>query len=393
VRKPGSGRYLLVAGLFVLALMAKPMVVTFPCVLILMDVWPLQRVQGWSLPSAAFAVPQLPPKKLVLEKLPLAALAAISSIVTLIVQRPAMKTMAAFPLSERFANAIYSYPMYLWKAIWPARLGVFYMPEGSHLSGWKVLLGLLFLATVSALVWWARAKPYLLVGWLWFLGTLVPMIGIVQVGEQGMADRYAYLPMLGIFAAVALGVADLCAGKSILSWAAVGGAVAALGALSLVTARQITTWESSYALWSHSLEITRDNFVAEDYVGFALLERGADATGDTCVDEALLHFQRAIAVNPQDAMGHLNVGFCEQAHGHLQEAAEEYKIAAEVSRSRFMKSRAYNNLGAVFEQMGDSTTARAYFQKSVEVAPDNREPVVRSGSSDRGLGAGPAPAN
>lgn len=211
VRKPGIGRHSCVDALFVLALAAKPMAVTFPFILLLMDYWPLQRIKDWQSPSEILPLPQFSPLRLLMEKLPLFALSAASCTVTVIAQhRVAMQTMEAFPLRDRVVNAIFSYVMYLWKVVWPVHLSVFYAPQGSRLAIWQTVLCLAFLAAISILVWRERrSRPYFLFGWLWFLGTLVPMIGIVQVGDQGMADRYAYLPYVGIFIAAVWGLADL----------------------------------------------------------------------------------------------------------------------------------------------------------------------------------------
>jgi protein O-mannosyl-transferase len=385
--KPSSKRYLAMAGLFVFALMAKPMAVTFPFVLMLIDVWPLRRVAGWS-PHASgneilqhemprSEVPRFPATQLIREKLPLIALAALSCVITLVAQRPALKAISAIPFRERLANAIYSYPMYLWRALWPARLGVFYSPQGAHLHTGQITLYLVFLITVSTLVWLARARVYPLIGWLWFLGTLVPMIGIVQVGEQGMADRYAYLPLLGIFVAVSFGIADLRAGRRIFSWMSVSLACVALLVLSATTRRQIATWESSYALWSHSLEITKDNYVAEDFVGFSLLESGSALTGEGCVEDAFIHFRRAVSINPQDALGLLNVGFCEQVRGQLQEAVVEYKAAAEFARSKFLRNKAYTNLGSAYEDLRDFSNARDAYENALEIFPNDGATAAR----------------
>lgn len=375
-RKPTRGRYLTVAALFALALMAKPMAVTFPCVLVLIDFWPLGRVAGAGAPSN-FALPQYPLKELLTEKLSLFGLAAMSSVITIIAQRPALKTMSAIPLGARLANAVYSYPMYLWQAIWPTHLGVFYAPQGVNLGVAKILLCSLLLCALTAASWLGRTRPYITIGWLWFLGTLVPMIGLVQAGEQGMADRYTYLPMLGIFFAVAFAIFDLCMGRKHLQWAVLFMACLALSLLAARTRRQITFWQSSYALWSHSLEIEKNNYVAEDFVGFSLLESGSASTGQGCVDEALIHFRRAITINPEDALGHVNVGFCEQQRGQLNNAIGEFNAAVTYARSRFLKQKAYTNLGSAYEGLGDDSNARLAYERALELAPNDRDVAER----------------
>lgn len=372
-RKPGVARYLLISILFALALAAKPMAVTLPFVLLLTDFWPLQRVEHWLPPSRVFPLPQFSKRRLIAEKLPLLALSAASSVVTIVAQHPAMKTVEAVPFGQRLANAIFSYGMYVWKAFWPAHLGVFYAPQGACLQIWQIALSLAFLGSVSALVWRVRSRAYLLMGWLWFLGTLVPMIGLVQVGEQGMADRYAYLPFLGLFTMVTWGSADLAAHKRVnvrVEFAACG---AILVGLSVLTWRQIHTWESSFALWSHSLQVTSDNYVAEDFVGTTLLQEAFKITGESCADQALFHFQNAVRLNPHDTLGHLNVGFCEQVRGRMREAVAEYEIALQSARTKYLKSRADINLGAAYDELGGFEKARAYFEQGLQLYPRSSE--------------------
>jgi protein O-mannosyl-transferase len=375
VRRPAAVRYLWVILLFTLALAAKPMVVTLPFVLLLLDVWPLQRIKS-DLPQAenfagAVAAPKFGLRLLLVEKLPLLALSAASCLITLVAQRPATKTMDAIGFGPRVANAIFSYGMYVWKALWPLRLSVFYAPQGSRLAPWQIAGSLLFLGGTSALVWKFRSRRYLAVGWLWFLGTLVPMIGLVQVGEQGMADRYAYLPFLGLFILLIWGLEDLRSERNIDLRIAIAAAGAVILTLSILTWRQVHTWESTLALWSHSLEITPENYVAEDSVGTVLLEDGVKSRGQSCVDEALLHFQRAVRIYPKDSLGHLDVGFCEQVRGRFQEAIDQYEIALQTARTKRLKSRAYLNLGAAYDDQGVFDRARQYFERGAAIAPQD----------------------
>jgi cytochrome c-type biogenesis protein CcmH/NrfG len=374
-RKPDIGRHCCVDALFALALAAKPMAVTFPFILLLMDYWPLQRIRlqrskAWQAPPATLPLPQFPPLRLFVEKLPLFALSAASCAVTVIAQRRvAMKTMEAFPLRDRVVNALFSYVMYLWKAVWPVRLSVFYAPQGSRLAIWQAALCLVFLAGISILVWRGRSRPYLLFGWLWFLGTLVPMLGIVQVGDQGMADRYAYLPLVGIFIAAVWGLADLAQKSSIEPRWSAAAACAVLLVLSFLTRRQLRYWESSYALFTHSLQVTPDNYVAEDIVGTALLEEAFRTTGQKCDPEALVHFQNAVRINPGDALGHINLGFCRETQGNLQEAIQEYETALQVARSKFLKKRALINLGGVYRALRQFALARNYYNECLKIDP------------------------
>jgi len=235
--KPTVKRYAAVATLFLLGLASKPMVITLPCVLLLLDFWPLRRIEGWEPLSPpkhvdgedvrggppihlglenAVPVPQFRFSRLVLEKLPLFALSAASGFVTIFAQRSYGAMHFQLPLGTRLENALYAYATYVWKAFWPMGLAVFYPHPGTTLAGWKLGLAALFLLSVSALVWLQRrARPYLITGWLWFLGTLVPVIGFVQVGEQAMADRYTYVPLIGIFLGAVWGAADLAESRQL----------------------------------------------------------------------------------------------------------------------------------------------------------------------------------
>ena len=391
VQKPGIARHGCVDALFALALAAKPMVVTFPFILLLIDYWPLQRIRlrwtklhstnlhstklhstkDWQSPSETIPLPQFPPLRLLIEKLPLFALSAASCAVTVIAQhRVAMKTMEAFPLRDRAVNAIFSYVMYLWKAVWPVHLSVFYAPQGSRLAMWQALLCLAFLAGIGILVWRERrSRPYLLFGWLWFLGTLVPMIGIVQVGDQGMADRYAYLPYVGIFVAVVWGLADLAHSKRVEPRWSAAAACAVLLVLFFLTRSQQRNWESSYTLFTHSLQVTPDNYVAEDIVGTALLQEAFRTTGQKCAPAARLHFENAVRIYPEDALGHIDLGYCRETQGNLQEAAKEYQAALQGAHSKFLKKRALINLAGVYRAQREFALARNSYNECLKIDP------------------------
>jgi tetratricopeptide (TPR) repeat protein len=374
-RKPDIGRHGCVDALFALALAAKPMAVTFPFILLLLDYWPLQRIKDWQSPSETIPLPQFAPLRLLREKLPLFALSAASCTITVIAQhRIAMQTMEAFPLRDRVVNALFSYVMYLWKAIWPVHLSVFYAPQGSRLAIWQAVLCLAFLAAISILVWRERrSRPYFLFGWLWFLGTLVPMIGIVQVGDQGMADRYAYLPYVGIFIAAVWGLADLTKTMRVDRRWGTAAACAVLLVLSFLTRRQLRNWESSSALFTHSLQVSPDNSVAEDIVGTALLEKAFRATGQKCSTEALLHFQNAVRINPEDALGHIDLGFCRETQGNLQEAIKEYQAALQVAHGKFLRKRALINLGGLYRVQRQFTLARNCYNECLKVDPGDQD--------------------
>jgi Tfp pilus assembly protein PilF len=383
-RKPKVDRYLLVVGCFILALAAKPQVVTLPFVLLLLDFWPLRRLQGWQTPSDAFPVPQQAWMRLLWEKLPLLALSVASSVITVIAQGGAVSNTSTLPLLPRLTNAFYSYVMYVWKAFWPAHLAVFYPHQGRFLAIWEVALCCVFLAGMTALVWRERARrPYLLVGWLWFVGTLVPMIGIVQVGEQGMADRYAYLPLIGIFIAAVWLAADW-AEQSQLS-PRVGNSVATilLGVLAVLTVGQVATWKSSYDLWAHALKATKNNSVAEDFIGSAILVDHFRKTGQRYSDEALVHFENAVRMNPADPLGHLNIGADFHEHGHYREAIDQYQLALQLSRSTDWAEKALVGLGAASEQLGDLERSHDYYREALKLYP--HDPMIFTGLGRIGM--------
>src|SRR5579862_1294890 len=261
------------AALLACGLASKPMLVTAPFALLLLDYWPLQRIQGWTSPSSALPVHQAPAAKLLLEKLPLLVMVGASSVITVLAQKASGAVgTSPIPLNARLQNAIYSYAMYLWKAIWPAHLTVFYPFAGDSLSLWKVSVAALLLIAATAIVIKLRSRGYLLIGWLWFLGTLVPVIGVIQVGSQAMADRYAYIPLIGIFVMIVWTAADWAKEKKLglaMRWIP---AICLLIALSIATYRQISYWRSNVDLWTHALDITQHNFIAEVNLGQALTQ-------------------------------------------------------------------------------------------------------------------------
>lgn len=360
-RKPGWKRYLAVAVLFGLGLASKPMLVTLPCVLLLLDYWPLRRIQGSS--DDAQLAPQASAGMLIIEKLPLLALSAVSALITIRAQRAGGALAATFPLGVSVKNALYSYLMYSWKAIWPANLAPLYPHPGYSLSAWKAALAVLFLIAVSILVLKLRSRRYLAAGWLWFLGTLVPVIGIVQAGNQAMADRYAYIPLVGLFVMIAWGVADAVeAAKLHLAWK-IAPAVFVLMTLSVVTYRQVGYWKSSLDLWGHTLDVTKNNFVAEDQFGGALVELNR-------TDEAYSHFLRAAQLAPADPVSHTNVGFYLYQHGRVAEAIPYFRLAVTLTTDARVLATAYSNLGSAYYDLGDDNKSRASFEQSIRLNPN-----------------------
>ena len=361
-RKPGYGRYLAVAGLFVCGLASKAMVITLPFVLLLIDYWPLDRVARTD-DEPERSVARLSWTRLVLEKLPLFAISLAGAFITMQAQRVggAIRTAGEVSFGARVATAIWAYAMYLWKMIWPARLAPLYPHPGNSPAAWQVVVAGAVLITISAVVWRLRSLRYLVVGWLWLLGTLVPVIGLVQLGEAAMADRYAYIPLIGIFVMIGFGIADWAESKKLGFWPAIP-AIAILVALALATHRQIGFWQTNYDLWSHTLAITRNNFVAENNLGGALIMQDRE-------EEAHPHFQAAARINPQDPMSHSNLGVYFQKHGQMSEAVQEYETVVRLTSDPGLLAQTYANLGSAHRALGDDEQAHKDFNQSLRFNP------------------------
>ncbi len=365
VRQPRRGRYLVVLLLFTLGLMAKPMLVTLPFALLLLDVWPLGRVAlDTGPPDPLRSAPAQDQRsiglRLVWEKLPLFALAIASSIVTLVVQQRAVITLNALPLNRRLANAVVSYVSYIGEMLWPTRLGVFYNYPGS-LPGSRVAGAILILFAVSvAVILAARRHPYLPVGWLWYLGTLVPVIGLVQVGNQAMADRYAYVPLIGLFIMTGWGVPDLLTGwrrRSIALPVAAGVVIAAC----TITARdQVQYWKNSVALWEHTLKVSTENHIAETNLGDAFAAQGR-------VDEAIAHYAAALRIAPGGAQLHYNLGNVLASRGRFDEAISHYAAALRIKPNYV---EAHNNLANALVNQGRISEAIAQYSEALRLKPD-----------------------
>ena len=358
--KPRLGRYLVVALLFSLGLMAKPQIITFPFVLLLWDYWPLARMGFGSNESPlSKALLQSSFWRLVEEKLPLFAIAAASAAITMKAQRlgGAVLPLGSFPLSIRLSNAVVSYLRYLGKAFWPSPLAPMYPHPGASLPAWQVYGALLLLLAITLFVVEKRRRGYLPVGWFWFLGTLVPMVGLVQVGRQAMADRYAYLPLLGVFLIVCWGLADWAGERRLpaLLLPAVGIVVVAM--LTVVARRQIGYWADNLVLWTHTIQVTAPNYVAQDNLGGTLLTRKRP-------EEAIVHFRQAAAIHPVDPVSAFNIGFYEQQHGNLPAAIEQYKRAIVLTTSTALKIKSYQNMGIAYRDLGNSDEARRCFEQA-----------------------------
>ena len=395
--KPDWRRYLLVAALFAAGLMAKPMVITLPFVLLLLDYWPLERTpfeRTESDPPSSSGTPRLAFSRLLLEKIPLLLLSAASAWITLKAQQGAVRTFEEFPFAVRIENAVVAYGLYLWKMLWPARLA-FYPHSVVALPVWQWGLSTLFLVGVTALVVTLRSKRYLPVGWLWFLGTLIPVIGLVQVGEASMADRYAYIPLIGIFVMIAWSLADLAKAQKVRTVWLVVPVLCALTALSFATFRQISYWASEYDLWAHTLAVGESPF-AHNAVGAALMDPASAMTPqdlenfDTAqkrMDEARQHFERAFEMRRQLAQqdpdrylpylaGSLNnLGTVDRQQNRADEARQHFEGALKIYRQLAQQnSDAYlyylastlNNLGSLDRQQNRTDDASQHYEEALQ---------------------------
>jgi tetratricopeptide (TPR) repeat protein len=367
VRKPGAPRYLMVAVLFAMGLMSKPMVVTLPALLLLLDYWPLGRVAfPKSIGARHDADPRIvssvqPLWKLCVEKVPLLALSAGSAIITMMAQKAggAVHNGAAHDPVLRIENAVVCYALYVKKLVWPSNLAALY-PYPHAMPAWKVLAAALFLLAVTGVALKYRERRYAMAGWLWFLGTMVPMSGMVQVGNQAMADRYAYLPIIGLFVMIVWALGEWMAAHALSGKLATAAAIGVLLALSAATHAQIGYWHDDLALWSRALAVTQDSFVAENNFGSSLTRQGR-------YDEAVVHFRAAAALEPGDSASQLNLGIYAQQHGDLQQAAARYSNVLLLATDTRMRASAYMNLGTVYFTLRDYVQAQQSFDSAIKL--------------------------
>jgi tetratricopeptide (TPR) repeat protein len=364
--------YLPITVTFALGLMAKPMVVTLPFVLLLLDYWPLERFQPhlWlssnhSPRSKSYSASErgMSILRLVLEKTPLFVLAAIVSVMTFLAQQSsgAAKSMAQYPLTDRIANAVVSYVRYIGKMIWPENLAAFYPHPGNSLPVWHITGAALLLISVSLVVMRsARRHPYFLVGWLWYLGTLVPVIGLVQSGDQAMADRFTYVPLIGLFIMITWGASEL-----VKTWRHRGIILAVVASTVLLifaicSALQVRYWKNDITLFTHALEVTDNNSLAHHNLGSALAIQGR-------YEEAIAHFVETLRISPNDAGTHYSLALALAKQGRLNEAIAHYSDALRIKPDY---PEALNGLGVAFARQGRLKNAVAQFTAALQVNPD-----------------------
>jgi Tfp pilus assembly protein PilF len=378
VARPGAARYAWTLVAFALGLMAKPMLVTLPLVLMLLDYWPFAR--GWR----------------VREKLPFLALSAAVSAVTYAahVQGKAVVSFARIPLGLRVENTLVSYAVYIGKMFWPSRLAVFYPYPAGSLMMPAMLAGIGLAAITAAAIWAGRQRPYLITGWLWYLVTLAPVIGLIQAGQQARTDRYMYIPMVGLAIVLAWGGAEL-----LQAWprARIALAVTACAACALVTFFQVGYWEDGVKLFQHAIDVTGDNYVARFNLAHDLRERGDvagairqleaavriqpdsglahDELGQLLgkqgrLDDALAQFRQAEASLPDDAALHYRIGILLGTAGHPEQAADELSQAARLDPAN---AEVHRNLGVSLAMMDRLPEAVAELRTAVNLKPDDAQ--------------------
>jgi Tfp pilus assembly protein PilF len=362
--KPALKRYLPVVFLYALGLMAKPMLVTLPLVLLLLDYWPLSRVRKeWSI---------------VWEKLPLLLLAAGASVLTILAQnKGAIQSLDTLSLADRIANVPISYVRYIEKMFWPSGLAVFYPHPHEPLLSWKVVgSALLLFGLTTAIFMAARKRPYLGIGWLWYLITLVPVIGVLQVGVQAMADRYTYIPLIGLFIAVVWLIPDsLIEAKRVgdgekgrggekprIAVAAVACTIIAV--LAIATFTQVEYWQDRETLFRHATEVTEGNYMAHMNLGLALSEQGRS-------EEAIENYRKAIAIQPKwNAGGHYDIAMNLWDLGDLNGAMVELR---ETLRFDPKFAQAHCNLGLALKEQNKIDEAIKEYREAIRLKPDMSE--------------------
>jgi len=360
-------RYLAVATFFGLGLLAKPMLVTLPFVLVLLDYWPLQRCKipegspdardgnSFRWKGEGGIVP------LFLEKIPLFFMAFAACAETFFAQSAggAVSNLERVSFASRIQNVILSYLRYLWKTIWPFNLAAFY-PYPSRFNMTAIMASLMFLLAVSILVALLfRKKPYLSLGWFWYLGTLVPVIGFVQVGSQSMADRYTYVPLIGIFIMIVWGVSDLLSRMNHGPVAAGAGSILCFCSLVMITSAQVTTWKNTETVFSHAISATKDNYLAQNNLGVALYDKGK-------VDEAIRHYEQALRIKYSYVNAHCNLG---AALAGKKQYAEAFKHYRECLRIKPGYSEAYYDMGVALSEMGHKDEAIKQYREVLKNYP------------------------
>jgi protein O-mannosyl-transferase len=367
-RKPALLPYAAVFLLFALGLLSKSQVITFPFLLLLLDYWPLRR----AFPSEA-ADSRTQDGSLYspgnwwlgLEKVPLLALSLASAAITVKAENAggAIKGASQYSLPLRLETSVISYVRYIGKALWPSNLVALYPHPTALYPIWQVAAAAVLLMLITVLVLQVRRGRYLAVGWFWFMGSLVPMIGLVQVGAHSIADRFAYIPFIGLFLMVIWLAADWSEARRLSARWLIVAAVSCLLALATVTYRQVGYWHDIPSFWTRTLALTENNYIAHDTLGNFLASQGQ-------TEEAAVHFRAALAIRPDDLPANLNLGTYEHGRGNLPAAIDRYQMVALHAADVGLRATAYGNLGSAYRQMGESIKAKQCYEISLQLAPD-----------------------
>jgi len=358
VEHPTVNRYLLVALFFTFGLMSKPMLVTLPFVLLLMDYWPLNRLQTDLSSAGDNSRPRSIAFRLVWEKSLLFVIVIASCIITLFVED--VRSLDAFPLKARIANALISYANYIGKMLYPYKLAVLY-PHPGMLPWWTVAGSCLILVSTSFLaIRVIKQSPYFAVGWLWYIGTLVPVIGLIQIGRQSMADRYTYIPLIGLFIIITWGIPELAARLRCRKIWFAALATVVLTALMAITWKQAGYWENSITLFEHTLKITSNNYLPHNNLGTAMYQQGR-------TEAAIEHYLLALRIKPDFVDAHNNLGLALNKQGHTEKAINQYLQALRINPD---DENAHNYLGAAFYKQGHTEKAIEYYLQALRIKPD-----------------------
>jgi Flp pilus assembly protein TadD len=369
VERPGRGRYLLTLCAFALGLMSKPMLVTLPAVLLLMDYWPLGRMQSGRAEQTRHGPGSIDrtsfPWRLLWEKVPFIALSAASSVITMFAQHAggAMASVKVVPFTFRAVNALWAYVLYIGKMVWPLDLAVIYPLPATLTVTQGLTAGLILAGTSLLAARSAKRHPYLLVGWLWYLVTLVPVIGLVQVGRQAMADRYTYIPFIGLFMMVAWGARDIAGDSRVRRTALSSVAVVILAVLAALTGLQTRYWKDSLTLFSHAAEAVQDNYIAHDAIGRILTVAGR-------FDEATHHYTEALRISPNDERSLVGMGNVLVKQGKIEEGISFTKKALSVKPE---SADAHFNLGYALLQQGREQQALEHYFEGLRNDPENAD--------------------
>ena len=375
-------RYSGVAIAYAMGLAAKPQIITLPFLLLLWDFWPLERWNPLARSTEnSDSRSSLGFWRLCIEKVPLLALSAASAVITMKAQiaggavqtaNAAGRTVAAYSFSVRLENAVVAYARYAEMMLWPAGLAPMYPHPGNGITAVSVAFSGILLAVITAIVLLAWRHRYLPTGWLWFLGSLVPMIGMVQVGSQAMADRYAYLPYLGLFYMVVWGISDAVSAGFANKKVVVAGAALILAVFAVLAERQVGIWKNSEILWNHTLRVTEGNFVAHDSLAEVLVDQDR-------FPEACSQFQSSVQILPQDMPAQEGLAVCAQVRGDANEAIVRYKNVLRLAAEPSIRATAFANLGSVYRELHDYTSSRENYESALKLNPDLPIALVGTG--------------